>query len=108
MKQVLRRGLKEMIVDDVPAPRPGRHQVLVRPHFSLISSGTETASIKTGSLMSELADNPSHVSKVLAAMRANGPGRTVREVIAKFSDYAVLGYGRGGRSDRYAPHRSRS
>jgi predicted dehydrogenase/threonine dehydrogenase-like Zn-dependent dehydrogenase len=96
MKQVLRRGLKEMVVDDVPAPRPGRNQVLVRPHFSLISSGTETASIKTGSLVSELADNPSHISKVLAAMRANGPGRTVREVLAKFSDYAVLGYAGAG------------
>jgi len=96
MKQVIRRGLKEIIVDDVPAARPGRQQVLVRPHFSLISSGTETASIKTGSLVSELADNPSHIQKVLDAMRANGPERTVREVLAKFQDYAVLGYAGAG------------
>ena len=103
MKQVIRRGLKEIIVDDVPAARPGRQQVLVRPHFSLISSGTETASIKTGSLVSELADNPSHIQKVLDAMRANGPERTVREVLAKFKDYAVLGYaGAGEVVDKHA------
>ncbi|MEO8000063.1 MAG: bi-domain-containing oxidoreductase, partial [Gemmatimonadaceae bacterium] len=95
MKQVIRRGLREMIVEDVPAARPGRQQVLVRPHFSLISSGTETASIK-GSLASELADNPSHIQKVLDVMRANGPERTVREVLAKFQDFAVLGYAGAG------------
>lgn len=69
MKQVVRRGLKEIIVAEVPAARAWRNQVLVQPHFSLISSGTETASIKTGSLVSELADNPSHIQKVLDAMR---------------------------------------
>ena len=95
MKQVIRRGLRDMVVEDVPAARPGRQQVLVRPHFSLISSGTETASIK-GSLTSELAENPSHIQKVLDVMRANGPERTVREVLAKFKDFAVLGYAGAG------------
>lgn len=102
MKQVIRRGLRDMVVEDVPAARPGRQQVLVRPHFSLISSGTETASIK-GSITSELAENPSHIQKVLDVMRANGPERTVREVLAKFQDFAVLGYaGAGEVIDKHA------
>ena len=96
MKQVVRRGLKEIVVDDVPAAAPGHFQVIVKPHFSLISSGTETASIKTGSLVSELADNPSHIRKILDAMSGNGPERTIREVMAKFKDYAVLGYAGAG------------
>ena len=29
-------------------------------------------------------------------MRANGPERTVREVLAKFQDFAVLGYAGAG------------
>jgi len=45
MKQLVRKGLKEVIVDEVPDPMIIPHHVLVRPIFSLISSGTETASI---------------------------------------------------------------
>jgi hypothetical protein len=45
MKQVIRRGLKEIIVDEVPDPIASRNHVLVRPFYSLISSGTETADI---------------------------------------------------------------
>ena len=52
MKQVLRRGLKEIVVDEVPAPVVAAHHVKVRVVASLISSGTETASIHTGSLWS--------------------------------------------------------
>ena len=45
MKQVIRRGLKEIVVDEVPDPTVAPHHVLIRPQYSLISSGTETASI---------------------------------------------------------------
>ena len=40
MKQVIRRGLKEIIVDNVPDPTVTDNHVLVKPFFSLISSGT--------------------------------------------------------------------
>ena len=43
MKQVIRKGLKEIIIDDVPDPVLTPHHLVVRPLFSLISSGTETA-----------------------------------------------------------------
>ena len=45
MKQILRKGLKDIIVDEVPDPVVSPHHILVRPIYSLISSGTETASI---------------------------------------------------------------
>ncbi len=96
MKQVLRRGLKEIIVDEVPDPVVSAHHVLVRPIYSLISSGTETASIHQEGVLKEVADNPSHLRKVLDVMKTAGPVRTLAEVRAKFSEYAVLGYSGAG------------
>ncbi|MGE5927599.1 MAG: oxidoreductase, partial [Gemmatimonadota bacterium] len=96
MKQVLRKGLKDIVVDEVPDPIPVPHGVLIRPAFSLISSGTETASIHKEGIVKEVAHNPSHLRKVFDVMMANGPVRTASEVLAKFSDYAVLGYSGAG------------
>jgi predicted dehydrogenase/threonine dehydrogenase-like Zn-dependent dehydrogenase len=96
MKQVLRKGLKEIIVDEVPDPVVSAHHVLVRPIYSLISSGTETASIHQEGVLKEVADNPSHLRKVLDVMKTAGPVRTIAEVRAKFSEYAVLGYSGAG------------
>jgi predicted dehydrogenase/threonine dehydrogenase-like Zn-dependent dehydrogenase len=96
MKQVIRKGLKDIIVDEVPDPVVTPYHVLVRPSFSLISSGTETASIHTDSVMKEVADNPSHLKKVWDVMKVAGPLRTIAEVRAKFSEYAVLGYSGAG------------
>ena len=96
MKQVIRRGLKEIIVDEVPDPALLPHHVLVRPLYSLISSGTETASIHRDSLLSEVADNPSHLRKIWDVAMKTGPLATFAEVRAKFTEYAVLGYSGAG------------
>jgi predicted dehydrogenase len=96
MKQVIRKGIRDIIVDDVPEPRPIPHHVLVRPAFSLISSGTETASIHQEGVLKEVAENPSHLRKVWEVMKMNGPTSTIREVRAKFSEYAALGYSGAG------------
>ena len=96
MKQVVRKGLKHIIVDEVADPVPGNGQVVVRPFYSLISSGTETADIHTDSLVKEVADNPSHLSTVWNIMKKTDPVATVNEVVAKFSEYAVLGYSGAG------------
>jgi predicted dehydrogenase/threonine dehydrogenase-like Zn-dependent dehydrogenase len=96
MKQVLRKGLKEIVVDEVPEPVLISNHVLVRPVYSLISAGTETASIHTEGVLKEVTENPSHLKKIMNAMRSNGPVRTLSEVRAKFSEYAVLGYSGAG------------
>jgi predicted dehydrogenase/threonine dehydrogenase-like Zn-dependent dehydrogenase len=85
-----------MIVGEVPDPIAPPHHVLIRPLFSLISSGTETASIHQDGILKEVADNPSHIQKVWNVMKANGPVGTYAEVKAKFSEYAVLGYSGAG------------
>jgi predicted dehydrogenase/threonine dehydrogenase-like Zn-dependent dehydrogenase len=96
MKQVLRKGLKDIVVEEVPDPIAIPHHVLIRPAFSLISSGTETASIHRQGLVREVADNPSHINKILNVMRSTGPIRTLAEVRAKFNEYSVLGYSGAG------------
>lgn len=96
MKQVLRKGLKNIVVEEVPDPVAAAHHVLIRPVFSLISSGTETASIHQESVLKEVADNPSHLRKLWEVMKQVGPVPTVREVHAKFSEYAALGYSGAG------------
>ena len=92
MKQVIRKGLKDIIVDEVPDPVLLPHHVLIRPLYSLISSGTETASIHRESLVSEVAGNPSHLRKIWDVAMKTSPLATLAEVRAKFSEYAVLGY----------------
>jgi len=96
VKQVLRKGLSEIVVRDVPDPVLSPHHVIVRPAYSLISSGTETASIHREGVMKAVVDNPSHLRRIWHASRANGPVRTLSEVMAKFSEYAVLGYAGAG------------
>lgn len=96
MKQVLRKGLKTIVVGEVPDPVANSHHVLVRPVVSLISSGTETADIHTDSLAKEVAENPSHLRKIWEVMKQQGPVKTVSEVRAKFSEYAALGYSGAG------------
>ena len=96
MKQVIRKGLKEIIVDEVADPVVSANHVLVRPAYSLISAGTETADIHTDSIVKEVADNPSHLRTVWNIMKKTDPVATLNEVRAKFSDYAVIGYSGAG------------
>lgn len=88
--------MKDIVVDEVPDPVVIPHHVLVRPHCSLISSGTETASIHQEGVLKEVSENPSHLRKVWDVMKVMGPVRTIAEVRAKFSEYAVLGYSGAG------------
>lgn len=96
MKQVIRKGLKEIIVDEVADPVVSSNHVLVRPFFSLISTGTETADIHTDSLVKEVADNPGHLQTVWNVMMKTDPVSTFHEIRAKFKDYAVIGYSGAG------------
>jgi predicted dehydrogenase len=96
MKQVIRRGFRDIIVDEVPQPVARPHHVLVKPVYSLISSGTETADIHQEAVIKEVAENPSHLRKIWEVMKVSDPMRTIAEVKAKFGEYAALGYAGAG------------
>jgi len=95
MNQVLRKGFKDIVVTEVPDPALIAHHVLVRPCYSLISSGTETASIHPD-VLKTVRENPSHLQTILNVARVEGPVKTFNEVRAKFDAYAVLGYSGAG------------
>src|SRR5205085_569403 len=92
MKQVVRRGIRDITVDEVPAPALQPHHVLIRPAYSLISSGTETASIHTQGLLRETAANPGRLKMILQTMHSNGIVRTADEVRNKLKELSILGY----------------
>lgn len=96
MKQVIRRGIKEIIVDEIPDPVVTPHHVLIRPLFSLISSGTESASIHQEGVLKAIQENPSHLEKIWNVLKVKGPISTFAEVRAKLKEYAVLGYSGAG------------
>jgi predicted dehydrogenase/threonine dehydrogenase-like Zn-dependent dehydrogenase len=95
MKQVYRKGLKHIVVAEAPEPMVTANHVLVNPVFSLISSGTESASLHEA-ILKEVAENPSQLRKVWDAVKSMGPISTIAEVRAKFEEYATLGYAGAG------------
>src|SRR6185436_2633936 len=95
MKQVYRKGLSHIVVAEAPEPMVISHHVLVNPVYSLISSGTESASIHEG-ILREVAENPSQLRKVWDGVKSMGPVATIAEVRAKFKEYAALGYAGAG------------
>src|SRR5260370_40236178 len=92
MKQIIRKGLKQIIVDHVPDPVVMPHHALVRPLYSLISSGTETASLHQEGVLRALADNPSQLAKIWHVLKLHGPLCTLSEMRPKFSEYTGPGY----------------
>src|ERR1044072_144646 len=96
MKQVFRKGLKHIVVAEAPAPVVTPNHVLVNPVYSLISSGTEGASIHDENIIKEVAHNPSQLNKVWEGLKGMGPGPTIAEVRAKFKEYASTGYAGAG------------
>jgi polar amino acid transport system substrate-binding protein len=94
--QVLKTG--EMTVEEVPAPtlRPGT--VLVQNRYSLISAGTEGATVKTArkSLLGKAKERPQQVKQVLDVLKVQGPTQTYRAVMKKLDAYSPLGYSASG------------
>jgi predicted dehydrogenase/threonine dehydrogenase-like Zn-dependent dehydrogenase len=96
MKQVLRKGFSEVIVEEIPAPgiRPG--SILVAPEYSLISSGTESADLHTDGIVREVLERPSQLKALASVAASYGIVPTIREALGKFQDRVVIGYSGAG------------
>jgi predicted dehydrogenase/threonine dehydrogenase-like Zn-dependent dehydrogenase len=99
VKQVVLRGGAPAVVD-VPAPSPMSGRVLVANAASVISSGTERASVKAsgggGSLPMRAIRNPDLVLRTLQHMREHGVRETVELVRGAVADDTALGYSSAG------------
>jgi predicted dehydrogenase/threonine dehydrogenase-like Zn-dependent dehydrogenase len=96
MRQVvLRNG--QPLVAEVPAPAPQPGRVLVANAASVISSGTERATVAAGgSLPMRAVRNPALVALTLRHAREHGIRETVGVVRDAVADDTVLGYASAG------------
>jgi len=101
--QSARSGDLELV--DVPAPSPGRGQVLVRTHYSVMSPGTEKMALEFArkSLLGKAQSRPDLVSQVLRKLRQEGPIQTYRAVIGRLDAPQPLGYSCSGVVEEVGP-----
>ena len=100
MKQILenlRNG--DISVDEVPIPTLKPGHVLVRNHYSLISTGTEGGTVKLGkmSLIGKAKARPEQVQKVIKVLRTQGLLTAYRAADRSLDMPIVLGYSSAGK-----------
>jgi len=99
MKQLLQDlRTREVLVEEVPAPSCPPGGVLVRTVASLISSGTERATVKLGSmsLLGKALERPELVKSLVQRLRTTGIASVVSTVRAKLDRAMPLGYSAAG------------
>jgi predicted dehydrogenase/threonine dehydrogenase-like Zn-dependent dehydrogenase len=99
MRQVARRlkdGRLELI--EVPAPAPGAGSVAVRLEASLLSAGTERATLEVGrkGLVGKARARPDQARQVVERMRTEGVRSTVDLVRRRLEELGPLGYSAAG------------
>ena len=99
MKQLTQKlGNGEMLIQEVPLPQLGDRMVLVKNHYSIISSGTEGSTVSTArkNLIAKAKDRPQQVKQVIDTLKSQGPVNTYRAVTKKLDAYSPLGYSCSG------------
>lgn len=79
-------------------PVPGKGQILVQNHYSLISAGTEGSTVSTArkGLIGKAKERPQQVKQVIDVLKKQGPVQTYRAVKKKLDAYSPLGYSCSG------------
>ncbi len=99
MKQVtqnFRNG--EIKVEDVPFPEVGANSVLVRTHFSLLSTGTEGGTVRLAkqSMIGKARARPDLVRKVIKTVRTQGLVTTYQAITGQLDMPLAHGYSASG------------
>lgn len=83
---------------NAPSSRAGRHGIVVRNGFSLISSGTETMKVREGSknLLGKAWARPDQMQQVLESVQQVGLLATYRKVMNRLDRLTPLGYSSAG------------
>lgn len=97
MVQNLKSG--KMKVLDLPYPVLKEGCVLVRNHYSVVSSGTEGRSVRDAraNLIKKAQSRPDQVEKILQSIKTNGLFPTLKIVSDKLDSWSPLGYSCAGR-----------
>ncbi len=100
MKQIL-QSLKTGVTEvaEIPCPRAGRGQVLIRTSRTLVSAGTERMLVDFGKagLLGKARQQPDKVRQVLEKIRTDGLAPTLEAVFSKLDQPLPLGYCNVGR-----------
>src|SRR5919109_2706702 len=99
MRQVARRlrdGRLELV--EVPDPSPGPGTVAVRLEASVISAGTERATLEVAGkgLLAKARARPDQARQVVARARSEGLASTVALVRQRLDELGPLGYSAAG------------
>ncbi|HEX5955383.1 MAG TPA: bi-domain-containing oxidoreductase [Solirubrobacterales bacterium] len=99
MRQIARRlkdGSLELV--EVPDPRPGAGQVSVRVAASVVSAGTERATMEAAqkSLLAKARARPEQARQVLDRVLTEGPRSTLEFVRQRLDELGPLGYSAAG------------
>jgi polar amino acid transport system substrate-binding protein len=88
----------EIRIVEVPAPLLKKGGVLVQNAFSVISAGTERASVSLGqkSLIGKAKERPELVKKTIDALLKEGLSTTLARVRAQLEAYRPMGYSSAG------------
>lgn len=99
MQQLTQKlGSGNMIVQGTPVPQLGKGFILVKNHYSLISAGTESSTVKAArkNLIGKIKERPEQVKQVIDTLMQQGPLLTYRAVTKKLEAYSPLGYSCSG------------
>lgn len=99
MQQLTQKlGSGEMQIQELPFPQLGKDMVMVKNHYSLISSGTEGSTVKAArkSLIGKAKERPQQVKQVIDSLLQLGPVQTYRAVTKQLEAYSPLGYSSAG------------
>jgi predicted dehydrogenase/threonine dehydrogenase-like Zn-dependent dehydrogenase len=101
MKQVVRRVIdkKGMVaVEEIPTPNMGENQVLISTHYSLISSGTELATVDKNpvELAKQTLQDPWMRSAVKNLIFSGGIRQTLDTVANELTLFRIIGYSGSG------------
>ena len=94
--QKLKSGQMQVIEVPIPALQDGC--ILVQNHYSLVSAGTESSTVKTArkGYLGKAKERPQHVKQAVDVLRTQGPVQTYRAVMKKLDSYSPLGYSCSG------------
>jgi predicted dehydrogenase/threonine dehydrogenase-like Zn-dependent dehydrogenase len=94
--QKLKTGQLQII--EVPIPSVQKGFLLVRNHYSLVSPGTESSTIKTArkGYIGKAKERPQQVKQAVDVLKAQGPIQAYRAVMKKLDAYSPLGYSCAG------------
>lgn len=99
MKQLI-QNLKtgETFLEEVPVPRPGSGQVLIKTTHSLVSLGTERMLVEFGraSLIQKARQQPDKVKQVFDKIQTEGLLPTLDSVFKRLNEPLPLGYCNAG------------